>query len=186
MLETVKTLLVNQYEAALSMLKAAVDQCPDALWHERVASYPFSRVVHHTLFFTDLYLGADDASFDRQPFHLRHKALFEGLGLDVEPLEDPAQPRHDKASLLTYLEFCRGKATEIVAAETEETITAPAGVRAGGRRNYSRAEMHIYNIRHVHHHAAQLGLRLRLDTGEGVEWVGSGWREAAPAAEGRG
>jgi hypothetical protein len=26
------------------------------------------------------------------------------------------------------------------------------------------ALMHVYNIRHVHHHAAQLTLRLRLDT----------------------
>jgi hypothetical protein len=45
--------------------------------------------------------------------------------------------------------------------------------------DFSRAELHVYNIRHIHHHAAQLSLRLRLDTGRGVDWVGSGWREAA-------
>lgn len=183
MLDTVKTILVNQYEAALSMLKAAVDQCPDTMWHGRVATYPFSQVVHHTLFFTDLYLGPDDESFQDQPFHLQHEALFAGLGVDVEPLEAPAPLHHDKTTLLTYLAFCRRKAAEIVAAETEETLTAPAGVRAGNRRKFSRAELHIYNIRHVHHHAAQLGLRLRLDTGEGVEWVGSGWREVAVVAQ---
>lgn len=186
MVDTVKTLLVHQYEAALSMLKAAVDQCPDTLWHERVASYAYDQIVFHTLFFTDLYLGLDEESFQGQPFHLRHKVLFAGLSLDVEPFEDPTPRRHDKASLLTYLEFCRRKATEVMAAETEETLTAPAGVRAGGGQNYPRAELHIYNIRHVHHHAAQLGLRLRLDTGEGVEWVGSGWSEAAPTANARG
>jgi hypothetical protein len=180
MLETVKTLLANQYEAVLSMLKAAVDQCPDTLWHEQVASYPYDRVVFHTLFFTDLYLGFDHTSFLRQPFHLDNQALFAGLSLDVEPFEDPAPRRHDKASLLAYLEFCRRKAAEAMAAETEETLTGP---EPGPRPGFSRAELHVYNIRHVHHHAAQLGLRLRLETGEGVEWVGSGWHEAAQVAE---
>ncbi len=89
MLDTIKTMLVNQYEAALSMLKAAVDQCPDSMWQGRVAHYPFSQVVHHTLFFTDLYLGPDDESFQDQPFHLQHETLFAGLGVDVEPLEAP-------------------------------------------------------------------------------------------------
>jgi hypothetical protein len=42
-----------------------------------------------------------------------------------------------------------------------------------------RAELHVYNIRHIQHHAAQLSLRLRLDTGDGIPWVGSGWREMA-------
>jgi hypothetical protein len=50
--------------------------------------------------------------------------------------------------------------------------------RAESRPSLSRAELHIYNIRHIQHHAGQLSLRLRLETGEGVDWVGSGWREA--------
>jgi hypothetical protein len=176
MLDTFKPLLTHQYEAALSMLKACVDRCPDIVWDERVASYTFSQVVFHTLYFTDLYLGPDDeASFRRQPSHLHLAPLFADLPANLEPFEDPTPRSYDKAPLLTYLEFCRRKVIEVMATETEETLTATEGF--GG--DFSRAELHVYNIRHIQHHAAQLSLRLRLDTNDGVEWVGSGWREAA-------
>lgn len=178
MLDTVKTLIVSQYEAALSMLKASVDTCPDTAWDARVANYKFFQVVFHTLFFTDLYLGPDEESFRQQPFHLHHGQLFAKYDVEREPLEDPAPGLCDKTSLLTYLEFCRRKAAEVVAEETEAGLIAPCGFNRGSRRNFSQAELHIYNIRHIQHHAAQLSLRLRLDTNAGVDWVGSGWPEA--------
>ena len=40
-----------------------------------------------------------------------------------------------------------------------------------------RAELHVYSIRHIQHHAAQLSLRLRLDAGVAIPWIGVGWRE---------
>jgi hypothetical protein len=181
-LDTVKTLIVSQYEAALSMLKACVDRCPDTAWDARVASYKFWQVVFHTLFFTDLYLGPDDESFRRQPFHLNHASFFADNDADYEPFDDRAPRPRDKASLLTYLEFCRRKVTEVMATETEDTLTGPAGFR-GSRRNFSRAELHVYNIRHIQHHTAQLSLRLRLDTNGGVDWVGAGWRESVTATQ---
>ena len=42
----------------------------------------------------------------------------------------------------------------------------------------SRAELYVYNTRHLQHHAAQLSLRLRLDAGVHTPWFGGGWREA--------
>jgi hypothetical protein len=180
MLELSRTLLLNQYEAALSMLKAAVTQCPEGAWGAPVASHRFSQVVFHTLYFTDLYLGREDeVAFRAQPFHRELASLFAHLPAKVEPFDDPAPRSYDRAPLLAYLEFCRRKAAATLAAETEETLRAPEIF--GGE--FSRAELHVYNIRHIHHHAAQLSLRLRLDTGRGVAWVGSGWRE--PTADGR-
>jgi uncharacterized damage-inducible protein DinB len=130
-------------------------------------------LVFHTLIFTDLYLGHDDEeSFRRQPFHVRNENIFG----DYEEFQDRAPVRlYDKASILAYLEYCRNKVTEVLEAETADTLSAPAE----SRRSLSRAELHIYNIRHIQHHAGQLSLRLRVETGEGVDWVGSGWREAA-------
>jgi hypothetical protein len=172
MLDAFKTLVTRQYEAALSMLKACVDKCPDAVWDSRGANYRFCQLVFHTLIFTDLYLGPDVESFRRQPFHLRNEGFFG----DYEEFEDRAPVRlYDKASILAYLEHCRSKVSEVMQGETADTLSA----RAGTRRSLSRAELHIYNIRHIQHHAGQLSLRLRLDTGEGIDWVGSGWREAA-------
>jgi hypothetical protein len=45
------------------------------------------------------------------------------------------------------------------------------------RRTFSRAELYAYNTRHIQHHAAQLSLRLRIDAGVDIPWIGLGWRE---------
>ncbi len=172
MLDAFKTLVTKQYEAALSMLKASVNSCPDAVWNSRGANYKYCQLVFHTLIFTDLYLGPDVESLRRQPFHLRNERIFG----DYEEFEDrPLVRLYDKAFILAYLEHCRRKVSEVIEGEAADTLSALSGTR----KALSRAELHIYNIRHIQHHAGQLSLRLRLETGEGVEWVGSGWREAA-------
>lgn len=171
MIDTFKELTANQFEAALCMLNACIDRCPDGSWNSRVANNKFCQVVFHTLFYTDFYLGQDEGSFRRQPFHLTNAEFFG----DYEEFEDRAPILlYDKASVKTYLEHCRNKGSEMLAAESADTLSARSGFKW---RNFSRAELHVYNIRHIQHHTAQLSLRLRLDTNEGIPWVGSGWRE---------
>lgn len=173
MLETFKTLIAHQFEAALCTLNACVDRCADTAWNSRVANYKFCQVVFHTLFYTDLYLGQDEESLPRQSFHLNNGPFFG----DYEEFEDRAPVRlYDKASIRIYLEHCRNKASAVIAAETAATLSARSGFKS---RDFSRAELHVQNIRHIQHHTAQLSLRLRLDANEGIPWVGSGWREAA-------
>lgn len=171
MLDKFRQLVVGQYEAALSMLKECVDRCPDAVWNARVANYKFCQVAFHTLFYTDFYLGEDPESFRRQPFHLQNERIFR----DYEEFEDRA-PVHlyEKRQILAYLSHCREKAREVLPKETPDTLMAGHAFKP---RVPSRAELHIDNIRHVQHHTAQLSLRLRLDTGDGAAWIGSGWRE---------
>lgn len=173
MLDTYKTLITRQYEAALSMLKACVDRCPEAVWNSKGANYKFCQLVFHTLIFTDLYLGnEDEQTFRRQPYHLQHQDVF----ADYEEFEDQLPVRlYEKPAILAYLEHCRTKAVEIMAGESEESLTG----RAVPRPSLSRAELHVYNIRHIQHHTGQLSLRLRVDASEDMHWVSSGWREAA-------
>jgi hypothetical protein len=80
---------------------------------------------------------------------------------------------YDRPWIRTYVQHCRTKAAHVIASETAASLAAPAF----GRRATSRAALYVYNTRHVQHHAAQLSLRLRLDHGIDVPWVGSGWRE---------
>lgn len=170
MLDTFKQLIVAQYEAALSMYKACIDRCPDAVWNSRIANYTFSQVAFHTLFWTDFYLSQSEDSFRRQSFHLNNERFFG----DYEEFEDRAPVRlYERAPIRAYMEQCRSKASEVLAEETADTLSAEYP-----RRGFSRAELHVYNIRHIQHHTAQLSLRLRLDANEGIPWVGSGWREA--------
>jgi hypothetical protein len=81
--------------------------------------------------------------------------------------------RYERQAVKEYLNHCRDKAADVIAAETTGSLEAPCGF---ARRNISRAELHVYNLRHVQHHAAQLGLRLRLDYGDNIPWIDSGWR----------
>lgn len=171
MIEHYKSLIVRQYEAALCMLGACVDRCSDADWHAPVANLKFSQAAFHALLFTDLYLGSDVVSLRSQPFHRRHADVF----ADYEEFENrPQRALYDKPFVKMYLQFCRDKAAEVVASETAESLEHSSGFQW---LEISRAEVHVYNVRHIHHHAAQLSLHLRLRTGEGIPWVGSGWRD---------
>jgi hypothetical protein len=172
MLELFKKIIVSQFEASLTTLGLSVEACPAEMWNQPVARYPFCQTAFHTIFFTDLYLGRNEASLREQPFHREHPEFFR----DYEQLED-REPvcLYDKPEILTYLRFCRAKVIETIAAETEATLAAHAEF---DRRTFSRAELHLYNIRHIQHHAAQLILRLRLDSSVDIPWVGAGWKMA--------
>lgn len=173
MLEIFRTAIAKQYEAALYTLDLCIDNCPDATWNARVGNNPFCQVAFHALFFADYYLGENADAFRLQPFHAANPEIFR----DYEQLEDREPVElYERGAVQRYLGHCRAKAATTIASETVESLAAKAGFT---RRNHSRAELHLCNIRHLQHHAAQLSLRLRIDAGVGIAWCGSGWRDDA-------
>jgi len=174
MIDLFKQLLVSQFEASLCTLAHAVEQCPEELWNAPVARYLFCQVAFHTLFFTDVYLGLSPESLTQQPFHRANAALFG----DYEQMQEREPVTlYDRPQIMGYLDFCRSKASEAISMETAESLAAPAQF---ARRHFSRAELYLYNIRHIQHHAAQLIMRLRLDSDIDVSWIGAGWRDPLP------
>lgn len=171
MIETVRQSVISQYEASLCTLYHCIVQCPDSIWNAPVAKYPFCQSAFHTLFFTDYYLGQEPDAFRKQAFHLEHAEFFG----DYEQLEyrEPVC-RYEKPPIQVYARFCRDKSIATLAAETADDLEATWKFN---RKNFTRLEGHLYNIRHVQHHAAQLILRLRLDSEVDIPWIGSGWRE---------
>jgi hypothetical protein len=125
----------------------------------------------HTLIFADLYLGRDVESLRQQAFHRENASVF----ADYEELEDRVPQQVDEKSFIkAYLRHCRDKTSRVIAAETLETLNRTPGFDG---KQVSRAEVHVTNFRHIIHHAAQLTLRLRLDTNEDIPWIYSGWRD---------
>ncbi|MEX2141167.1 MAG: DinB family protein [Pirellulales bacterium] len=172
MLDTFKELIGHQFEAAFCALNACVERCPEAAWNAPVANLAFCQVAFHTLFFADFYLGQNEDAFRQQPFHREHALFFR----DYEELEDRKQQLlYDRPSITVYLQHCRQKAAQVIAAETTESLTVLAGFPW---LKFSRAELHVYNIRHIQHHAAQLSLRLRIDFNADLPWCRSGWRDS--------
>ena len=174
MIDTFKELIAHQYEASLSTVNLCIVRCPEASWSEPVAKWKFCQAAFHAVFFADLYLHPSDdiEAFKGQPFHVAHGDVFG----DYEELEDrpPVRP-YGKPFVLTYLQEVRRKARETIARESADVLAGPSGFHW---RKCSRAELHVYNIRHIQHHAAQLGLRLRLDAQVDIPWVGHAWKEA--------
>jgi hypothetical protein len=127
--------------------------------------------VFHTLFFADYYLCPEEASFREQPFHRDNASFFGGYEqlLDQEPTS-----LYEREPIKAYVNYCRDKATGVIATESTGSLAAPCRFP---RKSFTRCELHVYNIRHIQHHAAQLTLRLRLDGTVDVPWVGSGWRD---------
>lgn len=167
-LATIKQSLLAQYRAALSTLGQALDRCPESEWHEAHGDFPFSQVVFHTLIFTDLYLEAGPAGLKAQTFHEENREFFKNYE-ELEPVE-PTNT-YDREGCRRYLAFCFEKCRRVCAEEGEEELLGPSGFE---RRPPSRLELHLYNIRHIQHHAGQLGLRLQPITGQELDWVTRG------------
>ena len=171
MLDTVKAALLGQFNASLYTLRDCVLKCPAELWFERVGHDPYWYVAYHTLYFTDFYLEEDEAAFRPQPFHREDDEL-----LGPRPWPSATPPGREVAYtpdvIKGYVAHCRAKAAAVIGAETAATLSGPSGF---ARRKTSRLELHVYNTRHVQHHAAHLSLRLLQTTGSGADWRGSGW-----------
>jgi hypothetical protein len=164
-----REILKKQMIAALSMLNQAIENCPEAEWQQSHNDAPFSQAAFHALFFLDYYLSHDDAEFKAQGFHTGHPEIFQ----DYEELEDRL-PEHTytREQIRQYLRFCRQK-TERVFEEMGEGGLMNAAIRDP----LTVAELAVDNIRHVQHHAAQLGLRVQQITGKTLNWATTGWRD---------
>jgi hypothetical protein len=168
----ITTALLGQYEAALTMLKETIDSCPAEHWEANVANVPARIVAFHTLYCTDTYLSRSEAAFESHPF------VMEGRGVPFgQPLPPGELPRGlSQPRTLEYIDFCIAKARTALAGESEADLAGDNGFG----RSYSRAEMHIYNIRHIQHHAGALAAHIRrlvpAFPKDRLGWIGSGTR----------
>ncbi len=163
MIDYFRQILTTQFEASLSMLNLGIQNCPPEHWEGKIASSTFRQIAYHTLFFVDVYLSPTEESFVLRELHQR--------GGD-ELWADPCVGL-PKDETLSYLLLCRQKMIETLAAETEVSLTGPSGF---SYRRFSRGELHLYNIRHIQHHAGQMSAYLRRVADQSTPWVGSGWR----------
>jgi uncharacterized damage-inducible protein DinB len=172
MLENFVTILRNQYEAAMSTVNRCLRVCTPENWEQPIANLSFSQTAFHTLFFTDMYLHeANDESFKQQRFHELNQDSFR----DYEEMQDkPQEYQYDKAFVESYLQHCLEKMRIELARASEEWLLEPSPfpwIRS------TRSEVHLYNIRHIQHHAAQMILRFRQKGSIDFPWYMSGWTE---------
>jgi len=164
----INDLLLTQLQASITTLRLCIEQCSDSTWNEKVANAPIDAVAFHALFFADVYLERSLDTLKDQAYHKRNGQLF---GAYEELDSEMYQRKYEKADVLDYLNFCLTKAATVVGQETDETLAEASGfpwIKG------PRAEVHVYNARHVQHHAAQISLRLRLNHSIDIPWVKQG------------
>jgi len=158
----IQSVIVDQYGAALEMLKQAIIKCPPASW----ADDPHSRkqfwlVAYHALFYTHLYLSDNLDTF--KPWEKYRKGIHR-LGPAPEKAET-GEP-YSREEMLEFLEFCRKSVIERVP-------TLNLDVESGFEwLPFNKLELQLYTIRHLQHHAAELIEWLGANEGIDVDWVG--------------
>lgn len=162
--EFVKSIIRGQFEAALCMLNDCLRKCPEEHWDGKIANDTFRQIAYHTLFYVDYYASPNESAFALRELHAR--------GGDERKPE--VSTGLSKEESLAYLAIGRQKVLESIAAETAESLQGPSGF---SRQQFSRGELHLYNIRHIQHHVGQLSAYLRRITQDTSSWwVRTGWR----------
>jgi hypothetical protein len=169
--------LWRQFGAALAMLENALVACPDDLWVERLwpeppglPPAPFWYLSYHVLFWTDLYLSGPSDAWDSfappTPFTRGEPGSDEIEG----PL--PEQP-YSREAMLGYLAYVRQIAQQILTTLTDEQAGQPFIFPWKPEHPVSSFELHLYNLRHIQEHAAQLSVFLGQHgvPGEALDWV---------------
>jgi len=168
---TTQTIIKQQLLASLATLKQCVDTCPKEQIHEKHNDYPFSQVVFHALFYCDFYLSKSKETFFKQDFHIKNKNIF----ADYEELEYRLPTKlYEIAFLNQYIGHCRKKIEKTLEDITDIELKQNSKMR---EMEITKEELFIDLCRHMQHHAAQLGLRIQILTGNELQWITSGWKE---------
>lgn len=149
----------QQFGAAIDSLEGSIRACPNAVWTTGERWFQPWYLAFHTLFWLDLYLSESDADYQPPAPFTRG---------ELEPNVFPERP-YSQQELLAWLERCRA-----ALAARLPTIATEEGARRRCRLQWGEmeaAELLLYNLRHVQHHAAQLNLLIRQAGGEPAPWV---------------
>jgi hypothetical protein len=159
----VKTSLWMQYDAAIDMLKEAINQCPDSFWtavlwddaeDARFGQYWF--IAYHALFWLDLYLtGASEGFKPPAPF-IRGSL--------------PESP-YPKDVILKYLHECRQKCQSVIEGLSDEKAQQICHFEW---MEPSFLELQLYTMRHIQEHSSQLRFFLGRQGIATNDWVARG------------
>ena len=170
MIEHLRKVLWNQFGASIDMLKNIIAIWPDQYWNLNSKVYYLS---YHTFLFLDYYLTIPPTAYKApMPFTMISPDKIPPYAID-DLLPAKLYPKNQ---MLDCLRSCRQKCKAVIFGLTEESlehrwIDQPDDIAGSSTLKYSVLEILLYNLKHVQHHAGQLNLLLRQETGEAANWV---------------
>lgn len=167
----IKEVLYSQYDASLAMLKNVINSADEEIWYQSNENHPpYWHILYHVLFCTDCYLYKDLQTFKAWQ---KHKKDYQFLGKSpFPPFEKPniSEP-YSKEDILEYFENIHNTLAERINTSDLEAESGFYWVPV------NKLELHIYNIRHIQHHAGQLAYLLRSQKNIGINWIVKGETE---------
>ena len=155
-----KTLVWQQFGAAIDTLDDALRLCPDHLWtltlwkdDEDPRYGQFWFIAYHALSWLDLFLTGSQKGFTPPPPFIRGKL--------------PEQP-YTKDQIKWYLDHCRAKSKATIEALTDEKARQ---ICVFEWMEPTYLELQLYSMRHIQEHAAQLNLVLGQHDITGQDWI---------------
>lgn len=168
--EAIGDALKGQYRAGLAMLEEAVTLLSDDQWaNDGHPNSPW-QLAYHVLYFTHLYLQRTNTDFVPWPGHQSGVQHEDGIaGRHDENSDLPLLPApYSRQKVLEYAAFLEARIDGYV--DAMDLASPDSGFPW---YQVSKLEHQIINVRHLHHHVAQLADRVRAATGRGVRWVRS-------------
>lgn len=155
--------LLSQYRAALRMHRRSIEACPATLWVDEGFQNRFWNLSYHALYYTHLYASRSEDAFE--PWEKRRPNCHYMGQLPYPPhTVFEIGPPYSPEDMLAYLGVVEGTLEKSL---PKEEFDAESGFEW---IPFDRFELHLYNLRHLQHHTAQLIERLRAVTGKGVSW----------------
>lgn len=157
--QKMKSILWQQFGAAIDSLGKAIDHCPETHWTDDSKYYQIWYISFHTIFWLDYLLSAPADNFKPPaPFTMS----------EMDPSGIIPEPAYTKDQLKTYLAHARHKSHDTIMGLTGERADEMCSI---GKISMTFEELLLYIMRHVQHHAAQLNLLLRQKTDSSPGWT---------------
>lgn len=156
----IKRALKGQYHAGLAMLRQTIEQFPDELWESGIHPRNPWRIAYHAIFYTHLYLMAEESAFRGWEKHRQHvPALWQD--------EDgpPEEPAYSKSETLEYLDMVDAGVDNWV-----DQIDLDSPNAGFDWYSIPKLDHQILNIRHLQGHVGQLS-ELAMAQGVDLDWI---------------
>jgi hypothetical protein len=154
-----KTELLNQYNAALDMLKDCITEYSKKLWGDESFSHPAWRLAYHALFYANVYSYVKEEDIEAWPETIPHYNK-----LPKKKSAKSSEKVFTQGELLAFLDWVR----ERLPANLE--AMDPKGDCWANWYSLNQFEFHLNNIRHIQHHVAQLLERHNSRNRIEVDW----------------
>ena len=170
MIEHLQKVLWNQFGASIDMFKNIIALWPDQYWNMTNRIYYLS---YHTFLFLDYYLTIPPTNYSAPlPFTMVPPEKIPPYAVD----DLMPSKLYTRKEMVDGLQSCRQKCKQVIFSLTEENvqrpwIDQPDDIAGSVTLKYSVLEILLYNLKHLQHHAGQLNLLLREETGQAADWV---------------